>query len=542
VIVTPSISGAATAPNPSPAQPANTSLADLLFASAPANSAADFRTIAASLFGVESSTTQPTQTPAKDAAAAKKPASDLSADKSGAPKNNKEASDSTSTNAPLGLLVPLQTAPLQLPQISAKPDANDNKTLTSSLNHQSIALGLLQLPEEAQIKNLAIPTGPGATKPADDIPSSGSNDDGSLATQPSGGEDSLKAGKQIAAQTALPIANPPTPSVVPAKSGVAHSQPPVAPPTTKQPLVSGTSTKQTPPVTAPTVPESLKKPLTPVATDSVPVAPPQPSSDLAAKAILDSSSSIKSVSQSELVNPGPLGGSKNPSSREASTLSSKIKDRDSKDSSLAPAQSSKPGFTPPAQVVAPPTNSDPGNNKDLAGMPSSPHATAHGKVVPSKDAAALPAAATLVDMDAPDESLPIEITSGIATAKLVQGMNQSEFRVGMQSQEFGSIDIRTSVVHHMFSAQISVEHGDMAKSLSAQLPGLYHRLADQQVTVGNIVIQGQSLSTSSGLAQDAQRQSSQPAPGITSAKAETEPILPTITGGIDSAGRLDIRI
>ena len=89
-------------------------------------------------------------------------------------------------------------------------------------------------------------------------------------------------------------------------------------------------------------------------------------------------------------------------------------------------------------------------------------------------------------------------------------MSQSEFRVGMQSQEFGNIDIRTSVARHMFSAQISVEHSDMAKSMTADLPALYHRLADQQVPVASIVIQGQSLATSSGLAQDAQPQSWQP--------------------------------
>ena len=68
----------------------------------------------------------------------------------------------------------------------------------------------------------------------------------------------------------------------------------------------------------------------------------------------------------------------------------------------------------------------------------------------------------------------------------------------MQSQEFGNIDIRTSVARHMFSAQISVEHGDFAKSMTADLPALYHRLADQQVAVANIVIQGQRLATSSG--------------------------------------------
>ena len=61
------------------------------------------------------------------------------------------------------------------------------------------------------------------------------------------------------------------------------------------------------------------------------------------------------------------------------------------------------------------------------------------------------------------KSVPTSMPSPI-NAKFVQGMSQSEFRVGMQSQEFGNIDIRTSVARHMFSAQISVEHSDIAKS------------------------------------------------------------------------------
>ena len=119
-------------------------------------------------------------------------------------------------------------------------------------------------------------------------------------------------------------------------------------------------------------------------------------------------------------------------------------------------------------------------------------------------------------------------------------MSQSEFRVGMQSQEFGSIDIRTSVARHMFSAQISVEHGDMARSLTAELPALYHKLADQQVPVASIVIQGQSLATSSGLARDTQPQAWKPQ-GHGNSKS-VRSFLPVMTESYDSAGRLNIHI
>ena len=131
------------------------------------------------------------------------------------------------------------------------------------------------------------------------------------------------------------------------------------------------------------------------------------------------------------------------------------------------------------------------------------------------------------DMDAPDESIPTSMPSPV-NAKFVQGLSQSEFRVGMQSQEFGNIDIRTSVARHMFSAQISVEHGDFAKSMTADLPALYHRLADQQVSVANIVIQGQQpghivrAGPGCAAAEMAVRRAS------TTVKSQAEPMLPVI--------------
>jgi len=79
--------------------------------------------------------------------------------------------------------------------------------------------------------------------------------------------------------------------------------------------------------------------------------------------------------------------------------------------------------------------------------------------------------------------------------------------------------------------------------LTANLPGLYHRLADQQVPVANIVIQGQNLATSSGLAHDAQPQTWQAPQGQQqAARSETETVLPGMAEVSASPGRLDIRI
>ena len=171
------------------------------------------------------------------------------------------------------------------------------------------------------------------------------------------------------------------------------------------------------------------------------------------------------------------------------------------------------------------------------------HSDAHAKPIPLKQAALTPSSQTAVaEADGPDEALPTSTPSPITSAKLVQSMSQSEFRVGMQTQEFGNIDIRTSVARHMFSAQISVEHSDVAKSMTADLPALYHKLADQQVPVASIVIQGQSFATSSGLAQDSQQPQTWRPQSYNVTKSDAETVLPGLMETLDSAGRLDIRI
>jgi len=63
------------------------------------------------------------------------------------------------------------------------------------------------------------------------------------------------------------------------------------------------------------------------------------------------------------------------------------------------------------------------------------------------------------------QALPV-----INTAKLIQSMGQSEMRVGMRSTEFGNISISTSATKDSISAQISLDHGELARTLATHLP------------------------------------------------------------------------
>jgi len=53
-------------------------------------------------------------------------------------------------------------------------------------------------------------------------------------------------------------------------------------------------------------------------------------------------------------------------------------------------------------------------------------------------------------------------------------------RVGMRSNEFGNISISTSATRDSISAQISLDHGELAKALAAHLPEIQARLGSNQ--------------------------------------------------------------
>lgn len=101
---------------------------------------------------------------------------------------------------------------------------------------------------------------------------------------------------------------------------------------------------------------------------------------------------------------------------------------------------------------------------------------------------AAPTVATVVP-----QPLPV-----INTAKLIQTMGQSEMRVGMRSNEFGNISINTSVSRDLISAQISLDHGDLARTLAAHLPEMQATLGNNQALDVRIDINGQGAGQGQG--------------------------------------------
>jgi hypothetical protein len=145
----------------------------------------------------------------------------------------------------------------------------------------------------------------------------------------------------------------------------------------------------------------------------------------------------------------------------------------------------------------------------------------------------------------------------INTAKLISSMGQSEMRVGMRSDEFGNISISTTASKDAITAQISLDHGELAKIISAQLPEMQARLGSSQTVNVRVDMNstgtGQGADTSGSMANSSYdqsrgggQQSSYAAASYASnniVESQLSPVVATTTTGyVSGNSRLDIRI
>lgn len=143
--------------------------------------------------------------------------------------------------------------------------------------------------------------------------------------------------------------------------------------------------------------------------------------------------------------------------------------------------------------------------------------------------------------------------ASINTAKLVQSMAQTEMRIGMRSDEFGSLTIHTTLGREQISAQISLESEKLGSALSAHLPSIQEKLSQDygvkaSVTIGGLGGSG-SLGSGSDRSPDGRsgNQSGGQAPQYSALSKETySPVLglnpATTSASMTERGRLDIRI
>jgi hypothetical protein len=146
----------------------------------------------------------------------------------------------------------------------------------------------------------------------------------------------------------------------------------------------------------------------------------------------------------------------------------------------------------------------------------------------------------------------------INSAKLIQSMGQSEMRVGMRSNEFGSISITTSSTRELVSAQISLDHGELAKTLATHLPEMQASLGGNQPASVRIDLNGaaggQNAGMSGSMAQDStdssrggRQQGSTTASSFYAGRGANDRQSSVVSAGMGSgdgmaSARLDIRI
>jgi len=149
----------------------------------------------------------------------------------------------------------------------------------------------------------------------------------------------------------------------------------------------------------------------------------------------------------------------------------------------------------------------------------------------------------VVQSQAQGESSSPYPTSVVHSAKLVERMGETELRLGIRAGEFGSVDVRTSMVRNQFTAEISTERGELGRALAAELPSLQNRLTDQRVPVANITLQNHTGSHSAPSEQQNPRHGQQVYPTNPGSGREEGRIAAMVASeAAVEASRLDIRM
>ncbi len=348
--VTLPISATGPAHSTSPAPPANSSLADFLFADSSAGSPSDFRTIAATLFDVEGLSATSARSSAKSVVAEKKAAADPLEDKVG---TRKETTDPASSGLHPESIVSPQNVPTPLIQVPNQVESTDGTLAAqgrSSVRDDLAHSRLTALGEKARIGGDEPDI---QVVPLDECVSPSSFRENSVPLlQPHATvndpnlENHPKEQKEPAASTTSLQANGSTrkKDVESARPVADRFQPPVDPRLANQSAPATTYTNQTTRTTVPSVGISTEKPLGSAPTDDTPQSQPvEPTSDAAATQVLDNVAATKAGLQPELAKPGAVTESRSASRRNALGTSAKTKSRDIKDSRLTSAQSGK-GF------------------------------------------------------------------------------------------------------------------------------------------------------------------------------------------------------
>ena len=141
---------------------------------------------------------------------------------------------------------------------------------------------------------------------------------------------------------------------------------------------------------------------------------------------------------------------------------------------------------------------------------------------------------------------PAMATSAISDARLMQTMNESQMRIGLSSNAFGDISIRTSISGHQLVAQISLDHGELSQAMTAQVSSVQTKLNDEHGLHALIEINHHSSPQSADAESSSQRERSSATAPLASSNVAVLPeerssLSQETNVNADNETRLDIR-
>lgn len=137
--------------------------------------------------------------------------------------------------------------------------------------------------------------------------------------------------------------------------------------------------------------------------------------------------------------------------------------------------------------------------------------------------------------------------SGINTAKLMQTMGETEMHVGMHSEEFGDISIRTAISQQQMVAQISLDHNGLSQAITNHVLDVQTKLSEEyglrasiQVNQQTAPFSGDNGGSSQGET-NSQRRSARGTSAEPIALTESGGSMGAIVASIEGRG-LDVRV
>ncbi len=136
-------------------------------------------------------------------------------------------------------------------------------------------------------------------------------------------------------------------------------------------------------------------------------------------------------------------------------------------------------------------------------VPSPPHLSTNGATTQADPGAVVTPLPTHV---APPEVIS---TPMVHSARLIQSIQQTDMRVGINSAEFGAISIHTSTSQGLTSSEITLGHAELAKAINAHLSAMQDRPGPVQALSVRVETSSFTGGSSAGFSQGSQDQRQQ---------------------------------